>query len=287
MSDSPYIAEVTERDFDTLVVQKSREVLVLVDFWAAWCAPCQMLMPMLARLVEEYRGKFFLAKVNTDTEQALATRYGVRSLPTVKLFKDGTVVDEFLGAQPERSIRALLDRHIPRESDTLVYQALQELRSGKPEQAVALLQRARQADPANDNVKIELARILAALSRFEEAADVLNDLSADGKRDPEAVALTARLEFARVAAGAPPAAELEERIASDPRDSEARYQLGVRRLLAGDYETALDQLLEILRRDRRFRDGAAHQAMLKIFELLRDKPDVVRKYRGLLYSALN
>ena len=287
MSDSPNIADVTERDFNALVVEKSRTVPVLVDFWAAWCAPCQMLMPVLGRLAEEYRGKFFLAKVNADVEQTLAARYGVRSLPTVRLFKNGAVVDEFMGAQPERTIRALLDRHIPRESDALVHQALLELRSGNLEQAAALLQRARRIDPANDKVKIELARILTALSRLEEAAAVLDDLSADGKRDPEAVALTARLEFARIAAGAPPPTELEKRIAADPRDSEARYQLGARRLLAGDYEAALDQLLEIVRRDRRYGDGAAHKAMLKVFELLGDKPELVRKYRGLLYSALN
>jgi len=208
-------------------------------------------------------------------------------LPTVKLFKNGAVVDEFMGAQPEKTIRALLDRHIPRDPDPLVYQALLEMRSGKPEQAVALLQRARQDDPANDNVKIELARILAALSRLEDAVVVLDDLSVDGKRDPEAVALTARLEFARIAAGAPLQAELEKRIAANPHDNEARFQLGARRLLAGDYAAALDQLLEILRRGRRNGDGAVHKAMLKVFELLGDKPDVVRKYRGLLYSALN
>jgi putative thioredoxin len=287
MSDSPYISEVTERDFDTLVAQKSREVPVLVDFWAAWCAPCQMLMPVLARLAGEYRGKFFLAKVNTDVEQALAARYGVRSLPTVKLFKNGAVVDEFLGAQPESTIRALLDRHIPRESDALVYRAVQEMRNGKPEQAVMLLQRARQDDPGNDNVKIELARVLLAIARHEEAAAVLDELSADAKRDPQAAALTARLEFARIVAAAPPVAELEKRIAADPRDNEARYQLAARRLLAGDYETALEQLLEIVRRDRRYGNGAAHKAMLKAFELLGDKPDLVRRYRGLLYGALN
>ncbi len=287
MSDSPYISDVTEQNFDSLVLQKSREVPVLVDFWAAWCGPCQMLMPVLARLAGEYRGKFFLAKVNSDVEQTLAARYGVRSLPTVKLFKDGTVVDEFMGAQPERTIRALLDRHIPRESDALVYQALLELRNGKPEEAVMLLQRARQGDPGNDNVKIELARILAALSRPEEAAAVLDDVSADGKHDPQAIALTARLEFVRIATGAAPAAELEKRITVNPRDGEARYQLAARRLLAGDHEAALDQLLEILRHDRRYGDGAAHKAMLKAFELLGDKPDLVRKYRGLLYSALN
>jgi len=287
MSDSPYISDVTERDFDTLVVHKSRELPVLVDFWAAWCAPCQMLMPVLAKLAEEYGGKFFLAKVNTDVEQALAARYAVRSLPTVRIFKNGAVIDEFLGAQPERTIRALLDRHIPRQSDALLHQALQELRGGNPEQALTLLQRARQDDPSNDSVKIELARILTAMSRFEEAAIVLNDLSADGKDKPETVALMSRLEFTRIAADAPPVTELKKRIAANVRDNEARYQLSLRQALAGDHVAALDDLLAILQYDRRFSDGAAHKAMLGIFNLLWDKPELVRKYRGLLYSALN
>jgi len=287
MSNTPYIFDVTERDFDTLVVQKSRERPVLVDFWASWCTPCQMLMPVLAKLAETYGGKFFLAKVNTDVEQALATRYAVRSLPTVKIFKNGAAIDEFLGAQPERTIRALLDRHLPRQSDALVYQALPEARGGNPQQALTLLERARQDDPANDSVKIELARILTALSRFEEAAIVLNELSAEGKDHPEIVALMSRLEFTRTAADAPPVAELEKRIAANVRDNEARYQLSLRHALTGDYVAALDDLLAILRYDRRFGDGAAHKAMLGILNLLWDKPELVRKYRALLYSALN
>ena len=131
MSPSPHIADVTQQTFESLVLAKSREIPVLADFWAAWCGPCKQLMPVLAKLADEYGGKFFLAKINSDTEQPLAARYGVKSLPTVKLFRNGQVVEEFMGAQPEKTIRALLDRHIPRESDTLVYNAMLAARSGK------------------------------------------------------------------------------------------------------------------------------------------------------------
>ncbi|MEK7666059.1 MAG: thioredoxin, partial [Pseudomonadota bacterium] len=108
MIPSPHIADVTQQTFESLVLAKSREIPVLADFWADWCGPCKQLMPVLARLVDEYDGKFFLAKINSDTEQPLAARYGVKSLPTVKLFKNGQVVEEFMGAQPEKTIRALL-----------------------------------------------------------------------------------------------------------------------------------------------------------------------------------
>src|SRR5712692_8819273 len=124
MSASRYIADVKQQDFDSLVLQKSREVPVLVDFWAAWCGPCRMLAPILAKLADEYQGKFFLAKIDTDSEKALAAKYGIRSLPTVKLFKNHEVVNEFIGVQPEKTMRALIDRCIARESDVALYNAV-------------------------------------------------------------------------------------------------------------------------------------------------------------------
>ena len=130
MAHSPHIADVTERDFDAQVIQRSHTVPVLVDFWATWCAPCQTLMPLLARLADEYQGKFFLAKVNTDKEQKLAAQHGIRSLPTVKLFRNGSAVDGFMGAQPERAVRALLDKYATSESETLIDDAVRAQQAG-------------------------------------------------------------------------------------------------------------------------------------------------------------
>jgi putative thioredoxin len=246
-----------------------------------------MLMPLLAKLAEDYDGKFFLAKVNTDVEQGLATHYGIRSLPTVKLFKDGQIIDEFMGVQPERMIRALLDRHIPRPSDAVIDRAVAALRAGHAGEATQLLGQVLQAEPSNDRARLELAGVLIAQGNFDEAAASLDDLSAQAKADPRATELRGRLEFARVAAAAPPVTELERTVTTNPNDCPARYQLAAVRVLAGDYERALPELLEIVRRDRKFGDDAGRKAMLAVFGLLGSSGELVKKYRALLSNALN
>lgn len=294
MADSPYIADVTRSDFAARVIEKSREVPVLVDFWAAWCGPCQMLMPVLARLAEEYRGKFLLAMVNTDVEQALALEYGVRSLPTVKLFRHGQVAGEFMGVQPESTIRALLDRFVPREADAAMERAEALARQGRIEPALDLLRSAAAGDPQYGPVKLALARLLLShtepaglKTRLDEAEQALGSLPLDRINDPEAAALRARLDLLRIAAEAPSPAELEQKVAADAGDLEARYRLGAWRALRGDYEGAMEGLLEIVRRDRRFRDDAARKTIIAIFNLLGPQHPLVPKYRTRLSSALN
>jgi putative thioredoxin len=287
MATSPYIADVTHQTFESEVLARSREVPVLVDFWAAWCGPCQMLMPVLTRLADEYRGKFFLAKVNSDNEQELAAQYGVRSLPTVKLFRHGQVVDEFMGAQPEKAIRALLDRHIPRESDARVQQAMVAAHSGQLDQALATLQQAVADDPANDRARLELARLLIHLGRADEAEMVIKALSAETKDGADAVTLKAQLEFARLVQAARPPEVLLEAVNANPHDSAARYELAAHLVLRRQYEPALDQLLEIVRSDRKFRDDAARKAMVSVFNLLGGSGDIVNQYRRKLSMALN
>jgi len=287
MTPSPHIADVTQQTFESLVLAKSREIPVLADFWAAWCGPCKQLMPVLARLVDEYDGKFFLAKINSDTEQPLAARYGVKSLPTVKLFRNGQVVEEFMGAQPEKTIRALLDRHIPRASDTLVYSALLAARSGKPDEALNILQQAVKTDPGNDRAKLELARLHAYLGHADEAETTLAALSVEARESTDAVGLRAQLEFARIAAAARPPEALLTAIAANARDSAARYELAAHLVLRQQHEAALDQLLEIVRTDRKFRDDAGRKAMVSIFNLLGGSGDIVKQYRTKLSMALN
>jgi len=243
-------------------------------------------MPILTKLAEEYQGKFFLAKVNSDEQQALASQYGVRSLPTVKLFRNGQPVDEFMGAQPEPTIRALLDRHIPRESDALIQQAVEQARAGNTEQALATMQQAMTLDPASDRVKLELARFLTRLKRVDEAEQVLAAASAEARNSDQADSLRAQFEFARVVQLARPPEALEQVIAANPRDSAARYELAVHRILDRQYQPALELLLDIVRTDRKWNDDAARKAMVSVFNQL-GNTDLVADYRRKLSMALN
>lgn len=287
MATSPYIVDVIQATFADVVIKKSHELPVLVDFWADWCGPCKMLMPVLAKLANEYAGKFLLAKVDTDEQQALAGQHGIRGLPTVKLFKDGVVVGEFSGAQPEKTIRALLDKHIPRPSDAKLAQARSAADAGDAQKALALLQTALTEDPANDRVKLQLAKLLLEQGRLDEAEAQLKSLSLATSTQAEALAVGARLELAHIAAGAPPAAELDKAIAANPRDGAARHRRGAQQALSGDHEAALANFLEIVRSDRRFGDDAGRKAMLALFNMLGPQHEAVKRYRALLSLALN
>ena len=278
---------VGQADFPSLVLQQSHDRPVLADFWAAWCGPCKVLMPLLSRLADDYQGKFFLAKIDTDQEKALAAQYGIRSLPTVKVFKDGLVVDEFMGAQPEPAIRQILDRHIQRPSDALIAEAMAAQGRGDAAAALTLLTQAVATDPDRDRPKLHLARWLFESERIEEGEKILEGLSPAGRSDPEAVALRAKLEFVRLASHSRPPEALEKAIALNPQDLDARYQLAARRVLQGAYEPALEQLLEIVRRDRKFRDDAARKAVLAVFNILGAQGELVTRYRKQLSMALN
>jgi putative thioredoxin len=279
--------DVTTADFEERVLRKSHELPVLVDFWATWCGPCQTLMPLLAKLAADYQGGFLLAKVETDAEPTLAQRFAIRSIPTVKLFRHGQVVEEFMGAQGERAIRALLDRHIVRESDKAIPAAQAALQAGRADDALALLDHALATDPGNVRLAIERARALVALQRYDEALQALKGLPSERRSQPDALALLNRIELARAIASAPPREELERRLANDPQDHEARYQFGVRCIVNDDYDAGLAALLEVVRHNRKLRDDAARKAILGAFTLLGSDHELVRKYRALLASALN
>lgn len=286
MTSSEYIYPVEEENFHRLVVEKSYQVPVLVDFWADWCAPCHMLMPILSKLAEEYGGQFLLAKVNTDEQRQLAMEHGIRSLPTVRLFRHGAVVEEFFGVQPEEAIRALLDAHVERESDQVRVQAMEAQARGNTAEAVAMLRQALDSDPGNERINLDLASLLIEQGQFDEAERVLKSLPSNRQLDPDVSRLFATMSFGRIAQEAPPAETLETQIHEDPKNCEARYQLSAIKTLAGDYQGAMDQLLEILRRDRSFRDDAGRKGLIAIFELLGEDNPLVNRYRGLMSKAL-
>lgn len=288
MSQVPYIFDATLDTFQQQVIDASFSTPVLVDFWAEWCAPCKVLMPLLAKITESYGGALHLAKVNCDIEQELVMRFGIRSLPTVVLFKDGQPVDGFAGAQPESAIRALLEPHVqalpPAEEDPLdAAQAL--FAEGRFAEAEALLKALLEEDNSDALALILYARCLAERGELDDAQAVLDAVKGDEHKQALAGA-RAQLTFLRQAASLPEVADLKTRLAQDPHDDEAAYQLSIQQLARQQYEAALEGLLKLFQRNRGYENGLPQKAMLQVFELLGSDHPLVSVYRRRLSSAM-
>ena len=286
MADSPYVVTVTTANFEQVVLEGSRKQPVLVDFWADWCAPCRQLMPILAKLADEFRGAFIVAKIDTEAEQALAAHFGIRSLPTVQMFKDSRPVDQFMGALPEGQVREFLLRHIERETDRLLARVEHELAAGNLAAAGKLIDEARVEDPDDDRLFIAEVRLKAAQGNTTGAAEMLERVPLSLAADPQIAALRGQLGFAAALAEAPSAAECAARLEADPDDSDARYKLALHQVVAGDYSSGLDNLLTLMQKDRAYGDDAARKGMLIVFDLLGGDGELVSAYRAKLARSL-
>lgn len=288
MSQTPYIFDVTGANFEQLVLENSFHKPVLVDFWAEWCAPCKALMPLLAKITEEYQGELVLAKVNCDIEQDVVARFGVRSLPTVVLFKDGQPVDGFAGAQPESAIRAMLAPHVsaPAEPEADLLESAQAMfAEGRIGDAEALLKQLLTEDNENAAALILYARCLAERGELGEAEAVLNAVKGDEHKQALAGA-RAQLTFLRQANDLPEVADLKSRLAQNADDDEAAYQLAIQQLARQQHEAALDGLLKLFVRNRGYAEGLPHKTLLQVFDLLGSDHPLVTTYRRRLYQAL-
>ena len=287
MNNVQHIIDVTNDTFDTLVVEQSRRVPVLVDYWADWCGPCQMQMPVLKKLVDDYDGKFVLAKINTDEQRELARAHGIRSLPTMRVYKNGEMAEEILAAQSESTLRILLDRYIERESDTLRRQAIEIFQRGEHETALEMLRAARQSEPGNHQLTLDHARLCLQDGRLQEVDELLNGLPREIRDEAEAVQLRALLDFADSAHDAPPLDVLETAAAANPDDLETRYRLGACYVMNERTEDALQAFMYILQRDRTFRDDIGRKSLLAVFELLGNEGELGNRYRRKLFTALH
>lgn len=288
MSQTPFIFDVTAANFEQLVLENSFHKPVLVDFWAEWCAPCKALMPLLAKITEEYQGELLLAKVNCDIEQEVVARFGVRSLPTVVLFKDGQPVDGFAGAQPESAIRTMLEPHVqqPATPEADLLESAQALfAEGRIGEAENLLKQLLTEDNENGAALILYARCLAERGELGEAETVLGAVKGDAHKQALAAA-RAQLTFLRQANDLPEVADLKRRLAQNAEDDEAAYQLAIQHLARQQYETALDALLRLFVRNRSYADGLPHKTLLQVFDLLGNDHPLVTTYRRKLYQAI-
>lgn len=287
MNQASYIIDVNEQNFAQQVIEASQQQPVLVDFWATWCGPCQTLVPLLEKLANDYQGGFILAKVDVDQNQALAGHFGIRSVPTVKIVKDGQIVDEFMGVLPEADIRAKLDAHIVKQTDNKIDAALALHQQGETQQALDIMQQLILDEPENTQARISFAQLLVDGNRNDDAKQLLASLPEEIKNSPDIKAMLARMELADTLKDIPEQAALEQRIASNDADCEARYLLSKRLTAMGEYQAAMDQLIAIIQRDREYGDDAGRKGLLQLFELLGNQGDLVSKYRRKLASMLN
>jgi putative thioredoxin len=285
MSDSPQVFDATEANFETEVIQASLTTPVLVDFWAAWCGPCKQLAPVLEKIVAGYAGTLKLAKVDTDAQQQLAAIFGIRSLPTVVLVKDGQMVDGFMGALPEGQVREFLARHLATPAEEATPAVPPAAVAEKPEAAVARLRNEIAAAPDQPELKLDLALALMQSGQADAAQAELDALPANLAEDARAKRLRNQLDFARVLKDAPDMAALRARLAANANDHAARDLLGVRLLLDGHAAAGLDEFLQILKTQRDWNDGAAKKRLIAAFSVLDDE-ELVGSYRRRMASLL-
>ena len=281
---STHALDISAANFQREVIDASRAVPVLVDFWAPWCGPCRVLKPVLEKLADQYQGRFRLAKVNSDDNPQLSAQYGVRSIPNVKAFVDGELVDEFLGAQSESAVRAFIDGLMPSPGEILRRQAAARSAAGDAAGALGLLEQAAEAGH-DDAVYADMIEILLAQGHVAQATTIADKLGPLAGDDPRVRALLARLRFADD--GKQDASALRARIEAEPANLEARLRLAGLDVAGQRYESALEQLIEIIRRDRKWNDEAGRKTMLAVFDLLGAQHELTGRYRRKLASLLN
>ena len=272
-----YVQEVSEADFDFTVIAKSREVPVVVDFWAPWCGPCRTLGPLLEKLAAEGKGVFILAKLNVDDNPMLATQYNVRGIPAVKAFRDGVVVADFVGAIPEPKVRDFINKLAPTEADRALSEAHSLLAIRHWAEAESAFRRALDGLADNAAAALGLVKSLLAQGQGCEATDLIENFPGGSE-----IATAEKLE---------PLANLLCEIESPDEplsesDLDALFYQSGRLLARGQLEAGMDGLLETLRRDKKYRKGEPRRIILGLFELMGEDDPRTREYRQELASVL-
>jgi putative thioredoxin len=280
--------DTTLATFEQDVIAASTQAPVLVDFWAPWCGPCKTLGPMLEKLEAEAAGKWKLVKVNVDENQELATHFQVRSIPHVMAFADGRPVNQFIGVLPEGQLREFLDGILPQGAEGARVEAQTALAEGRREDAYDALEAALAYDPGFDEARMDRIELLLEDNRIDDArneVDLLSPKTTQGI-DTRFNSIRTRLDALDAAADLPPTDALEARVAAEPADLEARFDLASALIARRNYAGAFEHLLTIVQRDRTFRDDIGRKTMLSVFDLAAHQPELVSQWRRKLSASL-
>tara|TARA_B100001540_G_scaffold153155_1_gene135579 strand:- start:3947 stop:4801 length:855 start_codon:yes stop_codon:yes gene_type:complete len=282
---SDFIVNIDESNAAALLIEESHKRPVVVDFWADWCEPCKVLMPMLESIANEYQGAFLLAKVNADEQGMIAQQFGVRSLPTVMVVQGGQPVDGFVGAQPEAQVREMLAKYLPSPWDALLQQGMEALQRGEPREALPPLRQAWEESGKKHEIAVVYASALVEALRLDEAQAVLDEVRL-ADRDAAWEQVNAQLEIKREAAKSPEIEALEAQLAANPDDLDLRHQLGVQCTDSGQYREGMEHLITILRTDLDHADGATKRLLLDTIAALGKGDPLAAEYQRKLYSLL-
>ena len=287
MSKLDHVLDGNAENFHQSVVQNSARGTVLVNYWTPNAGPCFKLWQVLERLSIEYQGRFLLVNVNTDTQKRLARENGITSVPTIKIYRQGQVVESIYGAQSEASLRAVIDNYVPPAQDTYIAQAIQAYQAGDIDTALATLVEASQQSPDDSKPHATAIKLLLREKRFADIDTWYSALPERLRRQPEISHLQAHARMLHLAEQAEPAEQLEQQLERSPDNMQALMSLAALRMTEDQLESALEYLLIAFQTDRQHEDELPRRAMLATFTLLGDKHEITVAYQKRLRDLLH
>jgi len=277
------IIDMTPDNFEEIIINTSKEKLVLVDFWADWCEPCKALTPILEKVAQDYTQHLLLAKVDCEAQQSISMQFGVRNLPTVILVKDSQPVDGFAGLKTEQEVREWLEQHLPNPEETLLQQAVEYLQTEDYNAACPLVKEAHNLNPERADIKILLANIYVESGQTDSAKALIATVGLVDQ-DANYQAVISKIELAEQAADTPEIKALQQTLADEPDNLEIKVSLAVQLQQANKNEEALALLTQVLQQDFGF--GEAKKYTLDIINALPDGDPLASKYRRKIYSMM-